>query len=48
MPAKRKVEEKTNDDEKKSKGATDWASLDFGSDASTGEKKVNDPATDIL
>ena len=41
MPPKRKAEEKTKDDEKKSKGATDWTSLDFGSDATTGEKKVN-------
>jgi len=39
MPAKRKAEEDTKDDEKKSKGATDWSSLDFGSDATTGEKK---------
>ena len=40
MPPKRKADGKTKDDEKKVKGATDWSSLDFGSNATTGEKKV--------
>ena len=40
MPAKRKADDKTKDDEKKNKGATDWDSLDFGSDSKTGENKV--------
>jgi len=39
MPPKRKADGKTKDDEKKVKGATDWSSLDFGSNATTGEKK---------
>ena len=41
MPGKRKAgANPKEDDKKKTKGQTDWGSLDFSSDAKTGEKKV--------
>ena len=41
MPGKRKAEANTKDDEKKkNKAETDWDSVDFSSNAKTGEKKV--------
>ena len=42
MPGKRKAEANTKDDDdkKKNKGQTDWDSLDFSSNAKTGDKKV--------
>merc|ERR1719192_43053 len=43
MPGKRKAgAEPKEDDKKKTKGQTDWGSLDFSSDAKTGEKKAWD------
>ena len=41
MPGKRKAEGDTKDEGKKNKGATDWDSLDFGSNSKTAEKKVS-------
>ena len=42
MPGKRRAETNTKDDDdkKKKKGMTDWDSLDFSSNAKTGDKKV--------
>ena len=40
MPGKRKAEANTKDDKKKNKAETGWDSLDFSSNAKTGDKKV--------